>query len=143
MNRNFKGILLGSIGALVAAVIGAVIWVVIAKFTGYTFGVLGAAIAFMTTFIYEKLAKKMNVVGVIICVAFTCVAIYMGNRYAYLIIIKDELGCNLSEAGRYFSGRYDGNEAFRMEYIKNMAMAYVIGMGYTLFYVLSKRKNKA
>ncbi len=132
-------ILLGAVGALLAAVLGAVAWAAIASFTGYVIFFLAVGIAFLALFFYEKLAKGIDIVGVIICVAFTCVAIYFGNRYGYICSVASELDCSISEATTWFELACELDSSYEFDYIKNMVLSYVVGVGYTAAIFFKKK----
>lgn len=137
-----QNILLGSIGALAGAVVGTILWIVIAAFTGYVFFLLGAGIAFLAMFLYYKLAKGMNVVGVIICVVLTCVAIYVGNRVGTVFAIANEWNYSYSAASTLFDLNMDYNDSFKMEYIRTMIMSYIVSIGYTVAVIVSRIKKR-
>ena len=132
-------IILGALGALGAAVLGTLLWIAIAAFTGYVIFLLAAGIAFLAMFLYEKLAKGIDIVGVIICVVFTCVAIYFGNRYGYICSVADELDCSISEAKVWFELACELESSYQFDYIKNMILSYVAGLGYTAAIFFKKK----
>ena len=125
-------VLMGSLGALAAAVVGTLVWILLATFTGYIIFILGAGIAFLAMFLYQKLAKGMDIVGIIICTVLTCIAIYLGNRFGNICLIAYEMDYSIGEASDVFELSYSWSEDFQMEYIKNMAMSYIVGIGYSI-----------
>ena len=135
-------ILLGTLGALAAAVVGTFLWVLIATFTGYVFFLLGVGIAFLAIFLYTKLAKGIDTVGIIICTVFTCIAIYLGNKFGYLYSIAHDLDCTIGEAQKIFDYNYECTDAFKFDYIKNMVLSYIVGAGYSVAMVLGGFKKK-
>lgn len=135
-------ILMGTIGALIAAVVGTLAWILIATYTGYIIFLLGVGIAFLAMFLYQKLAKGMDIVGIIICTVLTCIAIYLGNRYGNICLLAHEMDCSVGDATDYFDWVYDLSSDVQMEYIKNMVMSYVVGIGYSVVMVTKGLKRK-
>lgn len=125
-------ILMGALGALAATVVGTIVWILIATYLGYIFFFLGVGIAFLAMFLYEKLAKGIDIVGMIICLVLTCISIYVGIRYGYIGSIAHEFDCSMSEATEIFKFNYDFYPDFNSEYVRNMIMSYVVGVGYTV-----------
>lgn len=92
-------------------------------------------------FLYEKLAKKIDMVGMIICLVFTCIAIYLGNRYGYICSIANEFDCSIGDATKLFNLSCSIDESYNMDYIKNMILSYVIGIGYTVAMMFKSIKS--
>ena len=135
-------ILLGTLGALAAAVVGIIVWILIATFTGYVFFLVGAGIAFLAMFLYNKLAKGIDVVGMIICTVLTCIAIYLGNKFGYLCSIAFDLDCSIGDAQSLFDFSYEWDDSFKFDYIKNMILSYVVGAGYSVAMIFGGFKKK-
>ncbi len=135
-------ILLGSLGALIAAVVGVIVWILIATFTGYVFFLVGAGIAFLAMFLYEKFAKGMDIVGMIICVVFTCIAIYLGNKFGYIFSVAHEYDVSFSSAQTLVDLSYELDDAFKMDYIKTMVLSYVGGIAYIVAMIANGMKKR-
>lgn len=124
---------------MIAAVVGTIVWVLVTGFTGYMIFLIGAGIAFLTLFMYEKMAKGMNIVGVIICLVITCIAIYLSVRFGYRFKIAHELDISMGDADTLFDLSYSLDEAYKMDYIKNMIFSYIFGIGYTAVIMFKKK----
>ncbi len=135
-------IVLGSVGALVGAVVGAILWIVIAAFTGYVFFFLGVAISFLSMFLYYKLGKGIDIIGVIICMVLMCIAVYVGNRIGTVFAIANEWDYSYDLASATFDWNMDHNEAFQMDYVKTMVMSYIASIGYTIVMIVSRIKKR-
>jgi drug/metabolite transporter (DMT)-like permease len=77
-------------GALVAAVVGAVVWALIAYYGEYELGILASAIGALVGFVVAFLAKK-NVTAAhqIIAVVFALVGVLGGKYLTYYLVKKD------------------------------------------------------
>lgn len=143
--ENKPNILLGTLGALAAAIIGAVLWILISK-TGYIFGILGAGIVVLAMFLYEKLAKGINLVGIIICIALTFAAIYIGNRIGAVILIQDEFSAygevTFSKANKFFKTFMDSDSEFSGAYYQDLIMSYIYSIVCSVVIVVSRIKKR-
>ena len=130
--KQKPNMIMGIIGALIGAVIGAVVWILISK-TGYIFGILGMGIMWLTMFLYERMAKGMNIAGTIICIALTFIAIYIGNRVGAVLVVQSEYAKNamdisFSRSNELFKLHLEIDSEFKSAYIQDLITSYVFSI---------------
>ncbi|MBQ6554926.1 MAG: hypothetical protein IJR45_08340 [Firmicutes bacterium] len=76
--RSESNLLFGLIGALIGAVPGCVLWILIGRI-GFVAGIAGYAIMVGAMFCYKKLGGEPDKKGVIVCIAITVAAILLAN----------------------------------------------------------------
>ena len=130
-------ILLGTLGALLVVVLGTLLWIAIEAFTGYVLFFLATGIIYAAMYIYEKFAKGIDTVGVIICTVLTCIGIYFANRYGYICSIAYEYDYSIGVAKTIHDFMCDSDAIYNIEYLAFMGISYVCGIGYT-FKILKK-----
>ena len=81
-----SNLLLGLIGAVIGAIPGCILWIVIG-YIGFVAGIAGYAIMFGAMFCYEKLGKTLDKKGIIICIIVTLISILFANVLGYAIEI--------------------------------------------------------
>ena len=118
-------IVMGTIGALIVATLGTLLWILIEAFTGYIIFYLAIGILYVSTIAYGKLAKGIDTVGVIICSVLMCIAIYLGNRYGQIGLIANEGECSMNIATTLHDYWCETDSSYNFEYIVNMALSYV------------------
>lgn len=139
-------IFMGILGALAGALIGAFVWILISK-TGYIFGILGMGIMWLTMFLYEKLAKGINIVGVIICIVFTLAAIYAGNRIGAVLMIQNEFANNgidisLSRSNELFKITYNNDDTYRSAYFQDLITSYIFSIACSVVLIVNNIKKR-
>ena len=81
-----ENVLMGTIGAILGALVGAALIALLAKI-GYVASISGVVMAFLSLFLYDKFAGKISKKGVIICVVIMIVTVFLTEwliwSYAY------------------------------------------------------------
>ena len=131
--------LIGAGAALVATILSTILWVVITGATGTMFFFIAVGIAFLAVFAYEKVSKKLDIIGIGICLLFVCIGIYFGVRYGYINYYAKELDTTLKGGKAYFEWVYKLDYmSFRAEYARNMIFSYIVGLGYGAVVIIKK-----
>ena len=128
---------LGVIGALVGAVIGGALWVLIGKL-GYIAGIAGFAIIYLSAMGYKKGAKVLTRSGAVIAVILSVLMIFAANYFLYVWMIVEA-----------FEGRYTFGEVlpnlFSMlseyELVGSFVKDVVIGYGLSVLAAFSTLKT--
>lgn len=137
---DVKNTLIGAAAALVATILGTIIWVFITGITGTMIFIIAFSIAFLAIFAYEKLAKKIDIIGVAICLVLAFVGIYFGVRYGYIYHYARELDTTMKNGKAAFELVYEFDSSLKADYIKNMLFSYIVGLGYGAVFVINKYK---
>lgn len=140
--KNIKNMIIGLVAALVVAVVGVVLYCVLGSAANIIFFPMGAVILAGEVFIYGKITKTLDPIGLIVCVVLSFIAIFVGTRMAEIYAIKGELGCSYSTAKTAFKWAIDYDSASKMEYIKNIAFGYIFSIGYAALYIVNQRKKR-
>ena len=140
--KNIKNMIIGLVAALVVAVVGVVLHCVLGSVANIIFFPMGAVILAGEVFIYGKVAKNLDPIGLIVCVVLSFIAIFIGTRMAEIYAIKSELSCSYSQAKDAFKLVIDIDSASKMEYIKNIAFGYIFSIGYAALWITSQRKKR-
>ena len=81
-----ENVLMGTIGAILGALVGAALIALLAKI-GYVASISGVVMAFLSLFLYDKFAGKLSKKGIIICVVIMIVTVFLTEwliwSYAY------------------------------------------------------------
>lgn len=134
--------IIGLVAALAVAVVGVVLYCVLGSKANIIFFPMGAVILAGEVFIYGKLAKTLDPIGLIVCVVLSFIAIFIGTRMAEIYAIKGEFHCTYSYAKTLFKLAIDSDSAAKMEYIKNIAFGYIFSIGYAALYIVNQRKKR-
>ena len=124
--------LIGAGAALVAIVLATILWVFITGLTGTMIYILGFGVGFAGIFVYEKITKKMDFIGLVICLVFILIATYFGIRYGYIYYIAKETGNSVSTAKVRFEWAYEMSSEVRSEYIGYMIKSYIFSVAYSV-----------
>lgn len=116
---------LGAVGAFVGALIGAAVIVILGQI-GIVAAFAGLVLAVCTVKGYELLGGKLNVVGVIICLALMLLTPYFAYQIDWAIYLSGELGTSFSTAFENIS--FYNDMGLLENYTKNLVMLY----GFTL-----------
>ena len=116
-------ILLGTLGALLVVVLGTLIWIAIEVFTGYVLVFLATGIIYTAMYLYEKFAKGIDTVGVVICTILTCIGVYFANRYGYICSIAYENDYSISGARTIHDFMCDTDDVYNIEYLAFMGIS--------------------
>lgn len=128
---------LGVIGALIGAVIGGALWVLIGKL-GYIAGIAGFAIIYLSAMGFKKGAKVLTRSGAVIAVILSVLMIFASNYFLYVWMIVEA-----------FEGRYTFGEVlpnlFAMlsdyELVGSFVKDVVIGYGLSVLAAFSTLKT--
>ena len=132
-------LIMGIVGALLAGVIATFIWIFITASTGTQFALVVIGLSYAVLILYNKFAKGMDIVGLVICSIIICICIYFANRYSCIYVLVDQFNCTVEEAADGFDLVYDMYPEIRSDYIFNMILSYVIG-GVCVFSYLKKSR---
>lgn len=133
--------LIGAGAALAAIVLATILWVFITGITGTMIYILGFAVGFAGIFVYEKITKKMDFIGLVICLVFILIATYFGIRYGYIYYIAKETGKSVSTAKVWFEWAYEMSSEVRSEYIGYMIKSYIFSVAYSVAVLIKKFKE--
>lgn len=128
---------LGIVGALIGALIGGVLWVVIGRL-GYIAGIAGFAIIYLAAMGFKKGAKVLTRSGAVIAVIISVVMIFAANYMLYVWMMVEAFG------GRYTFGEMVTG-LFPMlseyEFMGDFVKDVVIGYGLSLLAAFSTLKT--
>lgn len=141
-DKNIKNMIIGLVAALAVAVVGVVIYCVLGSAANIIFFPMGAVILAGEVFIYGKITKTLDPIGLIVCVVLCFIAIFVGTRMAEIYAIKGELSCSYSRAKTLFKWAIDYDDAAKMEYVRNIAFGYIFSIGYAVLYIVNQRKKR-
>lgn len=133
--------LIGAGAALAAIVLATILWVFITGLTGTMIYILGFGVGFAGIFVYEKITKKMDFIGLVICLVFILIATYFGIRYGYIYYIAKETGKSVSTAKVWFEWAYEMSSEVRSEYIGYMIKSYIFSVAYSVAVLIKKFKE--
>lgn len=126
---NSENKVLGTVGALIGAILGIVVWCLIGKL-GYISWIGGFAITGLSVLGYNLLAKGLSKVGIIIIAVIAIISVYVATRMNYAIVVyetfKDE-GYNTS-LSKCFSSVMDLVEliGYTSKFYVDLALGYVM-----------------
>ncbi len=140
--KNIKNMIIGLVAALAVAVVGVVLYCVLGYAANIIFFPMGAVILAGEVFIYGKITKNLDPIGLIVCVVLSFIAIFIGTRMAEIYAIKGELGYTYKAAKAAFKLVIDFDSASKMEYIKNIAFGYIFSIGYAALWITNQRKKR-
>ena len=133
--------LIGAGAALGAIVLATILWVVITGLTGTMIYILGFAVGFAGIFVYEKITKKMDFIGLVICLVFILIATYFGIRYGYIFYLSKETDMSITTAKANFDWAYEEFSEVRSEYIGYMIKSYIFSVAYSVAVLIKKFKE--
>lgn len=141
--KNITGMIIGLVAALAVAVVGVVLYCVLGSKANIIFFPMGAVILAGEVFIYGKLAKTLDPIGLIVCVVLSFIAIFVGTRMATIYSIKDQFNYETYKLAKMeFNLQKEFTSTFKMEYIKNIAFGYIFSIGYAALYIVNQRKKR-
>ena len=133
--------LIGAGAALAAIVLATILWVFITGLTGTMIYILGFGVGFAGIFVYEKITKKMDFIGLVICLVFILIATYFGIRYGYIYYVAKEMDTSVSTAKVWFEWAYEMSSEVRSEYIGYMIKSYIFSVAYSVAVLIKKFKE--
>ena len=101
-----ENVILGTVGAIAGAVAGAVLIAVLAK-VGFVASICGVVMAYLSLFLYAKLAGKMSKKGIIICVVIMIVTVFITEWLIYAYEFYKELKEYGFTFGEVFKSLFD------------------------------------
>lgn len=99
LQRNFsapalevkgENIVLGTVGALLGALVGAALIAILAKI-GYVASISGVVMAYLSLFLYTKFAGKLSVKGIIISIVIMVITVFVTEWLVYSFAFYKEL----------------------------------------------------
>ena len=134
--------LMASGAALVATILATLVWIFITGITGTFFVYIALLVGFAGVFVYEKIAKKVDLIGLIVCVVCVLIAIYFGVRYGYVYALAKEMNTTVSAARTWFELAYEWSSEVRADYIESTVLSYVCSIVYSVVVIVKKfREN--
>lgn len=120
-----ENVLLGTVGALIGALAGAALIVILAKI-GYVASISGMVMAFLSLFLYTKFAGKLSKKGIVICVVIMLVTVFLTQWLFYTYIFYKELKDYGFTFGDVFKSLWDLIEMTEIkgDFIKDIIMLY-------------------
>ena len=85
-----ENVVLGTVGALLGALVGAALIAILAKI-GYVASISGVVMAFLSLFLYTKFAGKLSVKGIVISIIIMVLTVFVTEWLVYSYIIYGEL----------------------------------------------------
>lgn len=140
--RDIKSMVIGLVAALAVAVVGVVLYCVLGSVFNIIFFPMGAVILAGEVFIYGKLSKNLDPIGLVVCVVLAFIAIFVGTRMAEIYAIKGQTGCTYTVAKTAFKWAIDFDSASKMEYVKNIIFGYIFSIGYAALWITNQRKKR-
>lgn len=84
-----ENVILGTIGALIGALAGAALIMLLAK-VGYVASICGVVMAYLSLFLYTKFAGKLSKKGIVICVVIMLVTVFVTEWLATSYAVYEE-----------------------------------------------------
>lgn len=85
-----ENVLMGTIGAILGALVGAALIAILAK-VGYVASISGVVMAFLSLFLYDKFAGKLSKKGIIICVVIMVITVFLTEWAVWSYVFYKEL----------------------------------------------------
>ena len=130
-NKIHENVLAGIIGALIGSIIGAVVIILIGRM-GYIASIGGALMAYCSVTGYEKLAKKLSLKGIFICIVIMFVTVFYANSIEWALEFCDSFNEYYSNEGKasFIAVLFNLKELIAefglgLEYIKDMLLLYM------------------
>lgn len=138
-----ENVLLGFVGAVIGAVIGGAIIVLLSQL-GYIASLSGVILAFCTLKGYELLAKGMSKKGIAICLILMILTPFIADWIDWAFVVMDtwaDYGVTFTEAILAVPALMEDGSIEMAEYFKNLGMIYlfvVLGGFYTVKKAIKK-----
>ena len=138
-----ENVLLGTIGALLGALIGGAVALFIARL-GYVAVVAGIVLGVCTIKGYEILGKKLSRKGIVISAVLMVITVFLVNQIDLAMEVVSILGVEFAYAFRVvneliFSGDFPDNYFFNLA---KLAIFTLVGAGISISSVWSRHKTK-
>ena len=138
-----ENVLLGTIGALLGALIGGAVALFIARL-GYVAVAAGLVLGICTIKGYEMFARKLSRKGILISVVLMVVTVFLVNQIDLAMEVVAQLGVEFAYAFRVVneliaSGEYPDNYFFNLGMLAVFTLA---GAGISISSVWSRHKTK-
>lgn len=138
-----ENVLLGTIGALLGALIGGAVALFIARL-GYVAVAAGLVLGICTIKGYEMFARKLSRKGILISVVLMVVTVFLVNQIDLAMEVVAQLGVEFAYAFRVVneliaSGEYPDNYFFNLGML---AVFTLVGAGISISSVWSSHKTK-
>lgn len=136
-------VFLGIVGAVIGALIGSALWVLIGQ-VGFIAGIAGYAIVFCSVKGYKLLGKTISKKGIIICVIFSLVMIlaaeYVSTGIAIYQAFIEDYYITIADAMKSVPEFLKESEV-RNELLKNLAVGYGLAIWASFSYVKGLWRN--
>lgn len=119
-------VLTGTIGALIGAIIGGAVVILMSRF-GYVASLSGLAIAISVVEGYDLFGGRKPAKGLWICLLIMAVTPYIADRIDWAIVLVKEYGAENMSFGEAFAEipSMIGNGIETKDYIKNLVLLYI------------------
>lgn len=135
-NNYIKGLL----GAIVGALIGSILWVVVYQL-GIIAAICGMAIALCSIKGYILLGGKVNLIGIIMVIVVILASVFLAEFTGLAISVSRELGISISDALDFMSIALKDSEV-KMEVIKELIIGYVFTIAGVGSYLSKSKRGK-
>ena len=131
-NSQDENIFYGCIGALLGSLIGAVVIIVLGQL-GFIASAAGLAMAIGTISMYEKFAKGIRKLGIVICIivmlVMTLLAVNMSISIQLAGVVKEQgLDANVITIFRNFFKIVEAGAIDKADYIGELVMVYLFAI---------------
>ena len=137
----------GIVGALLGALLGGVLWVLVSQL-GYIAGIVGLVVAVCAVKGFELFGGKLNAAGIIICMVIVVGAIYAANYISYSIYLQqalDELGYGFSfgDSIRLLPDFFSEEEIFGA-FLRDLVIGYLLTAvaSFSVIYGIYRKSNQ-
>lgn len=127
VKKDRENPLIGMIGALIGAAIGAGVIILLGKL-GLVASVSGFILAVCTLKGYQLLGRKIGMPGIIICLALIAITPYVADRIEWAMVIKKayaDMGVSLVDAFRVVPDFIKEGAIDKVSYIKSLGLIYL------------------
>jgi len=139
LDKN-ENILLGTIGALIGSLAGAVIIILLGQL-GFVASIAGVAMAYCTLYLYEKFAGKISKTGIIISILIMIIMTFLAENLLISINVSKALNLQTYTTWKVFTKFFDLMKydiIDKSAYFTNLFMVYL----FTLIGAIGTIKNK-
>lgn len=136
----------GIVGAFLGALLGSVIWILIAQL-GYISAIGGIAIAVCAFKGYEMFGGKLNVTGIIICCVIVIATIYFATHMSYAIevynVFSEMYGMSFFDSFRIVPEMIKEEPELMAAFIGDLVIGYVLSLIVVIPSAISTAKTKS
>lgn len=122
--RPKENVFLGIIGAIIGAIPGVLLWILIGQL-GRVAVICGVAIAIGALYGYAFLGKNISKTGLIVCGIVVLVATFVGIQFDYYLTFMRVYELTLPEAMYVMQYALAEDASFRGSYIVNLVLGYL------------------